>query len=349
MPEKSRARGSVSRRRWWRWGARAASLVLLALGVWLILVPQWRDAVVVVPEFAGRVPPAVLVLAVVAESASLVCFSAMTRTMAGRALPFGTALRIDLADLAINHTVPGGGGVAAGARFGMLVRQGLDPSRAFALASVETVLSNVALAGVFAGGVLLALDAALSDAEVWAAVLVAALALAAVGASVLLVRKSTWLSAWAERAEAAAPFLRRLHLAAVIRDTRRQLLVLRETPGRIALCAALAAANWLLDACALWLILVALGGSVAVGPLLASYGLATILAQLPITPGGLGVVEGVLVPTLVAVGVPPRIALLGVLGWRVLQYWLPIPVGGLAAASLRWGRGHARRGQASAG
>jgi uncharacterized membrane protein YbhN (UPF0104 family) len=53
------------------------------------------------------------------------------------------------------------------------------------------------------------------------------------------------------------------------------------------------------------------------------------------TPGGVGVVEGVLIPSLVAAGVPAHLALVGVLGWRLVNYWLPIPVGGLMWLTLR--------------
>ena len=78
--------------------------------------------------------------------------------------------------------------------------------------------------------------------------------------------------------------------------------------------------------------------------LLVAYGLANILAVIPITPAGLGVVEGVLIPTLVGFHVPKTIAILGVIGYRLVNFWLPIPVGGVAYLSLRWrGRRHPPR------
>ena len=66
-----------------------------------------------------------------------------------------------------------------------------------------------------------------------------------------------------------------------------------------------AAANWLFDAASLWVFLFAFGQAVLPIDLLVAYGLANILAVIPITPGGLGVIEGVLIPTLVGFGVPP--------------------------------------------
>ena len=56
--------------------------------------------------------------------------------------------------------------------------------------------------------------------------------------------------------------------------------------------------------------------------LLVAYGLANILAVIPITPGGLGVVEGVLIPTLVglrrAAGRSPRSGVLGLAPHQLL-------------------------------
>ena len=57
----------------------------------------------------------------------------------------------------------------------------------------------------------------------------------------------------------------------------------------------------------------------------------------------MGIVEGVMVPALIGFGVPHSAALLGVIGWRLFEYWLPIPVGGIAYASLRFSGSSRRR------
>jgi uncharacterized membrane protein YbhN (UPF0104 family) len=97
-----------------------------------------------------------------------------------------------------------------------------------------------------------------------------------------------------------------------------------------------AAAFWLLDAASLFVFIAALGKIVSPVELLVAYGLAQVLAVIPLTPSGLGVVEGVLIPTLAGFGVPQETALLGVLGYRLVNFWLPIPVGGIAYLSLRF-------------
>ncbi|HRA34925.1 MAG TPA: YbhN family protein, partial [Acidimicrobiales bacterium] len=92
-----------------------------------------------------------------------------------------------------------------------------------------------------------------------------------------------------------------------------------------------------LEAASLWVFLRAFGSSMNPVNLVVAFGLAGVMAAIPITPGGLGVVEAVLTPTLVGFGVPARTATIGVLAWRFVQFWLPIPLGGVAYLSLRFG------------
>jgi uncharacterized protein (TIRG00374 family) len=104
-----------------------------------------------------------------------------------------------------------------------------------------------------------------------------------------------------------------------------------------------AALNWLLDAASLWVFLAAFGYRMGPDGLLVAYGLAYVLAAIPVTPGGLGVVEAVLTSMLVAFGATRGIALLGVVSYRLVNFWLPIPLGGIAYLSLRVDRRRDRR------
>ena len=99
-----------------------------------------------------------------------------------------------------------------------------------------------------------------------------------------------------------------------------------------------AAANWLLDAASLWVFVAAFSHFISPVDLLMAYGLANILAAIPITPGGLGVVEFVLVSMITGFGPTAGEALSGVLAYRAVNFWLPIPFGGLAYASLEFER-----------
>jgi uncharacterized protein (TIRG00374 family) len=66
---------------------------------------------------------------------------------------------------------------------------------------------------------------------------------------------------------------------------------------------------------------------------LLAYSAAGILALLPITPGGLGVVEASLSSLLILAGVHAAAAVLATLAYRLASYWLPL-ISGLPAYLL---------------
>jgi len=101
--------------------------------------------------------------------------------------------------------------------------------------------------------------------------------------------------------------------------------------------------NWLLDAASLWSFVTAFGHFVDPIELFAAYGIANVLGAIPITPGGLGVIDVSAAALLVTFGVGSRIATLAVIGWRLVNFWLPIPIGGAAYISLRVPRGSGLR------
>ena len=61
--------------------------------------------------------------------------------------------------------------------------------------------------------------------------------------------------------------------------------------------------------------------------ILIAYTATTVLALLPLTPGGLGLVEGSLTGLLVLAGVPAPKAVLSTLAYRLVSYWLPTLAG----------------------
>ncbi len=71
----------------------------------------------------------------------------------------------------------------------------------------------------------------------------------------------------------------------------------------------------------------------------AAYGIANVLGAIPVSPAGLGVIDSVTPVLLVSFGLTGSVATLGVLGWRLVNFWLPIPAGAAAYAWLRVPRG----------
>ena len=99
-------------------------------------------------------------------------------------------------------------------------------------------------------------------------------------------------------------------------------------------------ANWALDCACLVFAYLAVGAGVPWRGLLLAYGAGQLAANLPITPGGLGVVEGSLVIALVAFGGGQVSTVAAVLLYRIVSFWGFLPVGWVFWGGLTW---HNRR------
>lgn len=321
-----------------RWLRVGLSLVILGLTVWFLVVPQFAEARRALYTLERISLPLVL-LAAALELTTLVAFSALTASVLGPGRPsYFTLLRIDITDLGVNHVVPGGGATAAAVRFRLLQRAGVRRARAFMTATIETMGSNLVLGAIFVVGIALSLAAVPTSGFYLLAILVVlALLVGVIAGAWLLTRRTDRAVGWARAIARRLPFVTPDQAEGFVRKIAEQVVELVTDPRRMAIALTLAAANWLLDAAALGVLLAALGHTLGIGALLTVYGLGGILALLPLTPGGLGIVEGVLVPALVAFGTPPSTALVAVIGWRLLEYWLPIPLALLSYLSLRLG------------
>jgi uncharacterized protein (TIRG00374 family) len=319
-----------------------ASLLVVACTVWFVVVPQFTAARGALHSLEQVAVPLV-VAALLLEVASLLSYSALTAVVLGEPRPrYLTLLRIDLTDLGVNHVVPGGGTTSGALRMRFFGRLGIPLADGFATATVEILGSNIVLGGIFATGIALSLATFAANGYYLTA-----------GVAVLVVLATSGLGVWilvghtdvAARAVRHVPLIRPGRAEAFVRTMAQHLRSFGGDPRRIVVAVALAAGNWVLDAAALGVVLLAFGHPASIPVLLTVYGLGSLIAMVPLTPGGLGLVEGVMVPAFVAFGVPTTTALLGVIGWRLLEYWMPLPVAVVAYVSLRLGplRTRARR------
>jgi uncharacterized protein (TIRG00374 family) len=127
-------------------------------------------------------------------------------------------------------------------------------------------------------------------------------------------------------------------VTALLQKVVDRMKILFTNPELVVKAGIWAAANWILDATSLWVFLLAFGAHVSPVDVLVAYGLANILAVIPLTPSGLGVIEITIIAVLKGFGVPSGVAAAGVLSWRLVNFWLPIPFGGVSYLSLRFGR-----------
>ena len=124
-----------------------------------------------------------------------------------------------------------------------------------------------------------------------------------------------------------------------IRDAGNSLSALARDRRTLIYSLTWASLNWLLDAASLWCFVAAFGHFTNPVELFAAYGIANVAGVLPITPAGLGVIDSLAPLLLVSFGVTRSVATLGVLGWRLVNFWLPIPAGAAAYVSLKVPRG----------
>ena len=94
--------------------------------------------------------------------------------------------------------------------------------------------------------------------------------------------------------------------------------------------------RWLLDYGALLVAVRAVGSDSRALLVLLAFVTAQVLAQIPITPGGLGFVEAGLTAMLVLAGVGAADAALATLAYRLASYWLPLPAGAAAWGIHAW-------------
>jgi uncharacterized membrane protein YbhN (UPF0104 family) len=107
-------------------------------------------------------------------------------------------------------------------------------------------------------------------------------------------------------------------------------LLRRSLGGAWPQAVALAAGRWIFDFLSLYAALLAVGVRPPLYIALIAYSAAQLLGQLPLTPGGLGVVEAGLTGTLALAGVAAAPAALATLAYRLASYWLPLPIGLIA-------------------
>ncbi len=325
---------------------------------WIPRQAKWAVSVVVIffvgeylllPELAsvrktldllGRVNVAWVLVGVLLEAASLASYAELTRTVLSPGAPRRfTLFRVNMSSLSVSHVIPGGTAPGTAVAYRLLTDLDVPGSTAaFGLAS-QGVGSAVVLNAIFWAALLVSIpltgyNPLYGFAAIAGVILIALFA----GAVLLLTRGQRRVAEQFERIASHLPFVRADSLAALVQKLADRLQILLRDRRLRTRALVWAAANWLFDAASLWVFVLAFGHVVSPVDLLVAYGLANVLAVIPVTPGGLGVIEGILIPTLVGFHVPLVVATLAVLSYRLINFWLPIPAGGAAYLSLRFGR-----------
>jgi uncharacterized protein (TIRG00374 family) len=99
---------------------------------------------------------------------------------------------------------------------------------------------------------------------------------------------------------------------------------------------------WGFDIATLWAAFQAFGQAPPVAVLVMAYYVGTLANVLPL-PGGIGGVEGGMIGSFLAFGVNGSLAVLAVLAYRTISYWLPTWPGAIAYVRLRRREADSRR------
>jgi len=316
----------------WKTVAKRAAVVLVA-GIAIYLVfPAITEVFASWPRLS-TLNPWWLFAAIGAEAAHFVCTFALQR-LALRTKAWFPVVTSTLAGNAVTLIMPGGAAVGAAVQFRMLAASGMDTG--------DTVsgLAGFSLLGV--GGLLalpffalpiILLGAPIDRGLEHAAFLGAAgfVVFAAFGAVILAYDAPL---RWTGRAgQPVVNWVRRKRppLEGLDQTLLSQRDEIRAALGKQWWQALLLSAGRLaFDYLCLLLALRATGSRPRPSLILVAYAVAGIIALIPITPGGLGIVEASLTGLLVLAEVNSSQAVLATLTYRIASYWVPLLAGPIA-------------------
>jgi uncharacterized protein (TIRG00374 family) len=292
----------------------------------------------------GDFNPIALPLVLVLETLSFACVW-LLQAIALRTDRYDAVVLSQLAGNAFNRVTPGGGATGTAVQARMLADAGFDLTTAATAVTVQSLLvtaSLVALPIVVIPGVITGTElpqSLLQAAWVGAAVFVI---LAVIGTLLLATRRPVCMLGNVV-ARAVNVFRRKRPKITGMGD--RLLSERDEIRARLGSrwiqAVAAAVGRWGFEYLVLLLALYAIDARPNPWAILLAFVAASVLSMIPITPGGLGFVEAGLTATLVAAGINADAAVAATLLFRLVSFWVPLPIG--AAAGWWFRRRYPRR------
>jgi len=323
------AKRGASLRRTIVWlGISAVSLYLVAPSV-IAALGSWRQL--------ERLSPAWLAVMAALQAATLFCLWAL-QLLSLREARWQPVIASQLAGNALAKIAPGGGAMGGALQYRMLVEAGLPASGVVSgltaanllTFAVVLALPVLALPAILRGGVERDLvGAAVAGLAVFVLLFIAGVAVLSSERPLLWVGRQVQRAR--NRLRRRAEPLRQLP-ERLVRERNRIIGTLGPRWKR-ALAAALG--RWAFDYGCLLAALRALDSVPRPGLVLLAFCAAQVLAQIPLTPGGLGFVEAGLSATLTLAGVGAGTAVVATFAYRLFSYWLQLPLGLLGLALQR--------------
>jgi uncharacterized protein (TIRG00374 family) len=338
--------GSAPLRRW----GRLVVLAVAAVAAAVVLRGKLPDPHRVVSAVRSA-DPRWLLAGLAAEWVSMAAFARQQMwLLRGLGVPttIGKALAVTYSRSAISISMPAGAAVSAGFAYKTFRRWGASPEVAATVMVLSGLLSSAGLGLLYLLGFLVLVTT--SPRRSWHAHPVAiVITLAVVAAYGLLAgwivhrhRFHPDIDRWTHPVPLAAtgrgddPRRWVNAVRGAIATARRAITVALAMPGRYRRIAlAFAVLNWLTDLCCLAAVAYAFHLPLTFIQLGTVYLAVQLIRQVPVTPGGMGVIEVSLLTALVTAGAGQAAAAATVLGYRLLSCWLIIPAGLLTWTLLR--------------
>ena len=340
------------RRRLPRWVVAAWPVVRIAIGFGLVAAAVWV-LLSKGSELAGftsvfkTINWWLLLPAFVCEILSYLCFALMQRELllAGHLRPpFRTLFKLTFGSQALTNSLPVGNALATVYGFRWFRRFGADNTLAIWALAGTLVASLVSLSLVAVIGLGFATEAGASLDLVPVLIGVLGVALA-IGSLFVYERPLHWVVSGALRLSVKLTGRPRGDTKEQINQIMTWMTAVRLSWAQIGRVVGWGTVNWLLDCACFALMFTAIHAPIPWGGLLLAYGAGQLAATLPITPGGLGVVEGSLTIALVEFGGPVASTSYAVLLYRLISFWFILGLGWLFIGEMalevrrgRWGR-----------
>lgn len=316
-------------------GIKVIALVVIVYYVVLPQLAKGRGAW----KTLANVNVALLLLGFGLQLVALVSYSQLTRAaLPPGAIKLGALFRIQLATKAVGNVTIAGTATSSALGYRLLTLAGVGGADAGFALGVAGLGSAVVLNLLLWTSLLISIPlSGVNPLYVTGALVGVFLLLVFAGLVLALLRGQQLAERVLRRVAQRITFMDEDRTAALVQRLAQRLREIMASPQLVRRVVLWAVANWLLDAASLWVFLRAFGGSLRVDSLLVTFCLVNILAVIPLTPGGLGIVDGAYTPLLVGFGLSAATATLGVPSYRVAQFWLPIPIGALMYLTLRVG------------
>jgi hypothetical protein len=299
----------------------------VVLHVLLLALPGIRESA----STLGHANIGLVLVALALEAGSIACLGEVYRRSLmplGATVPYREVERIALGMFTVARVVPMGGAAAGVWGAKELTALGVEPAAAMSSMVLGSSMAMATLGGIVFLGAAASLTRGDISPQYAIAVGVTLAILAAVG---VVVWRATRSEVARERVLAGVEgALARLHVRVDLSAWREAAGSVARTlsgKGAVRVIVRWSACNWLLDVGALWLLFFAFGRHVHLGVVVVGYGIANLVAALPLTPGGIGLVEAGLAGTFTAFAVPASVAVVVVLAYRLISFWLPVLAG----------------------